>query len=77
MLIWGSISLAQALVDEELIDEFQIIVCPVVMGRGRNLFRAPIDAFEMKLRNSQSFDRGAVLLTYAAQKRNSVVTLMP
>jgi dihydrofolate reductase len=73
MVIWGSISLAQALVDQEVIDEFQIIVCPVVMGRGRNLFRAPIDAQELKLRTPQSFDRGAVLLTYSAENRSSVV----
>lgn len=74
MVIWGSISLAQSLVEEELIDEFQIIVCAVVLGRGRNLFRKPLDSLAIKLRNSQSFERGSVLLTYAAEKRNSDVT---
>src|SRR5688572_29085027 len=65
MVIWGSISLAQSLMNDELIDEYQLIVCPVVLGSGRPLFPNE-DSVNMKLLTTQSFDRGSVLLAYAA-----------
>jgi dihydrofolate reductase len=67
MVIWGSLSLAQSLVDEGLIDDYQLIVCPVVLGNGKRLFR-DTDSFGMRLLNARSFDRGAVLLSYEAAK---------
>jgi dihydrofolate reductase len=51
--------------DEGLIDEYQLIVCPVVMGRGKHLFRDARDAPDLKLLTSKAFDRGTVLLAYA------------
>jgi dihydrofolate reductase len=63
MVIWGSLSLAQSLDDDGLVDEFQLIVCPVVLGSGKRLFRES-GAFDLSLRDSRSFDRGTVLLTY-------------
>jgi dihydrofolate reductase len=65
MVIWGSLSLAQSLTNEGLIDEYQLIVCPVVLGGGKPLFRDTVDSFDVKLLNTKSFDRGAVLLAYA------------
>ena len=38
MVVWGSISLAQSLMKENLIDEYHIQLCPVLTGGGRNLF---------------------------------------
>jgi dihydrofolate reductase len=49
MAIWGSISLAQSLMNEGLIDEYQLVVCPVVLGSGRPLFRDKVEPFGMKL----------------------------
>lgn len=66
VVIWGSISLAQSLMKEGLIDEYQLIVCPVVLGRGKPLFRDNVDPLDMTLLNTRSFDRGTVLLAYAA-----------
>ena len=68
MVIWGSISLAQSLMNEGLIDEYQLVVCPVVLGGGRSLFPEKNDPANMKLLTTQSFDRGAVLLAYTAAK---------
>lgn len=65
-MIWGSLSLAQALTTEGLIDRYELIVCPIALGSGRSLFLDKVDSLAMKLLNAKSFDRGAVLLAYAA-----------
>jgi dihydrofolate reductase len=71
MVIWGSISLAQSLTNEGLIDEFQLVVCPVVLGSGKPLFRDKVHPFGMRLLKTQAFDRGTVLLAYTAAKAPS------
>jgi dihydrofolate reductase len=68
MVIWGSISLAQSLTKDGLIDEYQLIVCPVVLGSGKPLFHDYGGSLDMKLLKTTSFDRGTVLLAYAPAK---------
>ena len=65
MVIWGSLSLAQSLISDGLIDEYQLIVCPVVLVEGRRLFDDSAHAGEMHLLSTRSFDRGTVLLSYS------------
>jgi len=65
MIIWGSISVAQSLIDERLIDEYRLVSCPVVRGSGRLLFRDKGQSLDMKLSSAKALDRGAVLLKYA------------
>ena len=64
LVLWGSISVAQALMTGGLIDEFRLVICPVVLGEGRPLFRDDVDSYELRLRDAKTFDKGAVLLTY-------------
>jgi dihydrofolate reductase len=62
MVIWGSIGLAQSLLAAGVVDDVQLIVCPVVLGEGRRLFEKPLES--LNLEASRSFDRGNVLLDY-------------
>ena len=64
LIVWGSISVAQALTTERLIDEYRLVVCPVVLGEGRPLFRDGAQSYELRLQDARIFDKGAVRLTY-------------
>jgi dihydrofolate reductase len=67
MVVWGSLSLAQSLIDNNLIDEYRLVVCPIVLPGGRSLFSDTAASMNMKLLNARTFDRGAVSLDYTQQ----------
>ena len=64
ILVSGSITLAQALIDNGLVDEFRLVICPVVLGDGRPLFRDKVAPILMKLASAKALDRGAVSSIY-------------
>lgn len=66
ILIWGSISLAQPLIREGLIDEYRPVLCPVTLGSGRPLFPAGIASKRLRLVSATALDQGALALRYAA-----------
>jgi dihydrofolate reductase len=49
-----------------LIDEFQILVHPVVLGQGRPLFESPDVRMDLRLEGTRSFGNGVVLLHYSS-----------
>jgi len=64
MVIWGSLTLAGSLMKAKLIDEYQLRVCPVALGKGRQLFPDGIGLHTMKLIETKVYDSGVVLLRY-------------
>lgn len=66
LTILGSGSLVAQLTQAGLIDEYQLFVDPVVLGRGRTLFEGLRAPLELKLAQSRSFANGCVLLCYEA-----------
>ena len=67
MVMWGSISLAQSMMEENLVDEYHIQLCPVITGGGRNLF-TQINFKKLKLTEIRQYDTGTVFLNYTALK---------
>lgn len=67
MVLWGSISLAQALHKEKLIDEYHIQLCPVLTGGGRKLFLEDFDFSSLQLTNLRKYNTGTVFLNYSAR----------
>jgi dihydrofolate reductase len=67
MLISGSISIAQSLIAARMVDEYRLVLCPVVLGSGRPLFRDNAGSIPMKLLNASTLDRGSVSLIYSAR----------
>ena len=66
LLVSGSISVAQALIDANLVDEYRLVLCPVVLGSGRPLFRQTVRGTQMKLVQAKPLNRGAVSLIYSS-----------
>jgi dihydrofolate reductase len=54
------------LIDLDLVDEYQLWVHPVILGKGKPLFRQLKDGFALKLLKSKTFKSGVVLLYYSA-----------
>ena len=64
MVILGSGSIVSQLAQENLIDEYQIALCPIVLGKGRTLFEGVERKLNLKLTKSHTFSNGSVFLCY-------------
>jgi dihydrofolate reductase len=64
MTILGSGSLVAQLAQEGLIDDFQMVLVPVVLGKGRTMFEGVQERLRLKLTKSRAFPKGNVLLRY-------------
>jgi dihydrofolate reductase len=64
MAILGSGSIVSQLAQEGLIDAYQIVVNPIVLGTGRTLFDGINEKLTLKLTQTRTFRNGNVLLCY-------------
>ncbi|MCF6475973.1 dihydrofolate reductase [Nonomuraea sp. MG754425] len=64
ILVQGSSDLIRTLQSAELVDEYHLLVFPVVLGEGKRLFGAGATPAELKLTGSSTTDAGVVYLTY-------------
>ena len=74
MVIYGSASLAQTLTNLGLIDEYQLLVHPVVLGGGKSLFHGITNRKTLRLVNSKTHPSGVVLLTYQPVQKQAAAT---
>jgi dihydrofolate reductase len=64
MVVWGSLTLVQSLAEATLVDEYQLLVLPLVLGGGRPSFAEGVGPITMELLEAKPTDRGATLLRY-------------
>lgn len=64
LTVLGSGSIVAQLAQEGLIDEYEVLVNPVVIGKGRTMFEGIRDRIALKLVKTRTFGNGNVLLTY-------------
>jgi dihydrofolate reductase len=64
ILIFGSGKLVNTLMQHDLIDEYRLMVFPMVVGSGKRLFGDGIDTTVLELVDTETFGSGVVVLTY-------------
>ena len=69
-ILVGSPSLIVALMQLDLIDEYQLCVQPIILGNGLRLFKNVKDRIDLKLFKTKTFDCGAVTLYYEPAKND-------
>lgn len=65
----GSTRLVRTLIEHDLIDEFRLMIDPVVLGGGKRLFFDDGALRSLRLVDSQVATTGAILATYASAER--------
>jgi dihydrofolate reductase len=64
IVVHGSVSVVQALLERGLVDELRLMVFPVVLGDGKRLFGALSDKRKLRLKDSQTVGDGVSILVY-------------
>jgi dihydrofolate reductase len=68
IVLMGGAKLAADLAREGLLDEYRIVVHPVLLGGGQPLFEEQKDRVRLSLVETRSFDSGAVMMRFAVDK---------
>ena len=65
----GSPTLVRSLLQEGLLDELQLMIHPVVVGKGKRLFTDDVDLKKLQLVDSKVTSKGVAILTYQPDKQ--------
>ena len=69
ILVGGSGELVQTLMQHDLVDEYRLMVHPVVVGGGKRLFRDGSDMRVLRLVETKAFSSGVVILSYEPARK--------
>jgi dihydrofolate reductase len=65
LLVIGSTELVRTLIEHDLVDEFRLMIDPVILGGGKRIFLEDGALRSLRLIESQVTSTGAILATYA------------
>ena len=68
MAILGSGSIVSQLTEAGLIDEYQVLVAPIVLGQGRTMFEGVRKMIDLKRTRSRPFRNGMVFNVYEPKR---------
>jgi dihydrofolate reductase len=63
IVVHGSATLVQTLLEHDLVDELRLMVFPVVLGKGKRLFGGTSDKKRLRLADSKIVGEGVAILT--------------
>jgi dihydrofolate reductase len=64
ILVFGSGSVVSQLTQAGLVDEFQVVICPLVLGQGKSMFDGVISKIPLQPQRTRVFGNGNVLICY-------------
>ena len=68
MVLFGGADLAETFIANNLVDEFRLIVNPVLLGIGKPLFKNVHEIYQLKLKDTIRFACGNIILIYEPSK---------
>ncbi|MDQ4128389.1 MAG: dihydrofolate reductase family protein [Actinomycetota bacterium] len=68
VLIFGSADLVNTLLQHDLIDEYRLLILPVIVGGGKQLFSDGNDSKALRLIETKTFGSGVIALSYRQAK---------
>lgn len=66
----GSGELTQTLIEQDLVDEYSLMIHPIVLGKGKRFFREGTPPTRLKLVDSTTTSAGVLILTYVPAERS-------
>jgi dihydrofolate reductase len=66
LVVMGSGTIVSQLAQAGLVDEYQMVLNPIVLGAGRTMFEGVKNKINLKLTATRAFKNGNVLLKYEA-----------
>ena len=69
IVVLGSGDLVQTLMQHDLVDEYQLMLHPLILGSGKRLFRDASAPATLRLVDTQTTHTGVVILTYQPERK--------
>ena len=73
ILMFGSATLVQSLMEADLIDEYRFLVHPTIMGAGKRFFKDGMLATKLKLVKTETLNSGVTLDCYQPTTSRAIV----
>jgi dihydrofolate reductase len=70
ILVAGSCQLTGTLLQHDLVDEFRLMVFPVLLGCGKRLFNDRDESLALRLEESKPVGSGVLILIYHPERKN-------
>jgi len=71
IVLWGSSTLYPPLLEANLIDRLNLLICPIILGKGKKLFGDARHPVTMKLARSEATKSGVIVAKYERAKNPS------
>lgn len=65
IIIWGGASLASAFINSQLVDEYRLVIDPIILGGGKRLFENVSSLQRLQLVSEKRTKSGGIIVKYA------------